>query len=198
MAKSKKLRRVKPRHSKRLTVSPTNKSEAALDNDIVHLKALVTWILLSLVTVILISIGVTYMQGFSREEIYQRVPLALRIIFIVSMSLLTAKATVFALEHYSGRRTVKYQAKLALLDFIASVFILSVVVLVFAYLYGIPDKISAWLKILLPNIGEQIRNSVSTVLSWIAAGIIGNAAFAMLKRAASWLIEIKQKKTVRK
>ena len=59
---------------------------------------------------------------------------------------------------------------------IASMFLLSL------YAVGAVDGLTNFVKFILPIIGEKISYGISTVITWTISGVIGNVAYALLRK----------------
>lgn len=178
MSTTKKKKRNRQRYRTR-SVTPVPNGGDIEDRELLSSFKL---LIASLVVVILTAIGTHLINAKSREEIFQRVPLPVIVIYISALFLLTAKGTLVAVVYYFGGKTFQQLKVLFRWDFISGVFIFSAVLLQLSYLYGIPDKIFLLFRTLIPAVGEQINTSLSTIVTWALSGIIGNFAYAVLTK----------------
>lgn len=143
--------------------------------------------LLSLDTICLLIIIIV---GLSRT-LFQipdlsRVPLSIKtIIGIGFMACVTAR-TLTILRLIVNRKKIvtnpKYILSARLTFFLCNIISATLFIMVCLYYFGVVDFVAYVLHTQWPKLSEKVSYYISTAIGWIISGIIGNAAYDLLKR----------------
>lgn len=136
------------------------------------------WRLFASVAIVLfISVGVLLLRSHGREEIAVVVPAIVRILFLTAMLLLTAKISMLIAAAKFVTQDPARAKRFYFLDHLTGVFILVVVCLTVAFLYHIPSYLAGVFTATFVGVRERTATIAAQLVSWIASGVVGNAAY---------------------
>jgi hypothetical protein len=150
-------------------------------------KPKLRYFLLSIDTIcIVIILGVSITFTLFRVPDLSRIPqMVLTLMGSVFMACAITRASMFIrllVNREKARTDPKYILSVNIANFLCNIISATLFTMICFYYLGVIDFIAYVLHTYWPKLSEKLSYGISTALGWIVSGVIGNAAYDVIKR----------------